>query len=56
MLRGERMLGNPAWERLPVGRHFSMAMPGFDCRDFPQNIPAIMNDPSAGKCCWDRVV
>jgi hypothetical protein len=29
--------------------------PGYGCGDFPQNIPAVMNTPETGKCCWTEV-
>lgn len=53
MLAGEPMLGNPEWEWLPVGRHFAVEFPGFDCADWPQNIPEVMGNPALGKCCWE---
>lgn len=40
------------YRQAPIGRYFASRYPGFGCGDFPQNIPAVMDDPHAGKCCW----
>lgn len=48
MLRGEKLLGNPAWEKLPIADWFRRAHPTYDCGDYPQNIPNI----DGGLCCW----
>lgn len=51
MLAGVRMSGHRMWERSPVGRFFADQYPGFDCADWPQNIPEAMN-AGRGLCCW----
>lgn len=51
MLAGAPMLGNPEWEALSVGEFFRNGFPGYDCRDWPQNIPEVMSD-GVGLCCW----
>lgn len=49
---------NPEWVDAPVGRWFAANYPGYDCGDWPQNIPEVMETaPSAGPfyaCCWGR--
>lgn len=46
------------WHEAPVGRWFAETYPGFDCGDWPQNIPEVMAAaPTAGPfyaCCWGR--
>ena len=34
----------PLWDAFPY--------PGGSCGDYPQNMPAVMIDPAAGKCCY----
>lgn len=43
----------PEWVNAPVGRWFTRNYPGFECRDWPQNIPEVMGSPIAGLCCWE---
>lgn len=50
----EAVHADPKYLASPVGRHFAETFPGFGCGDFPQRIPAVMNDPAMGKCCWGR--
>lgn len=39
----------PEWHQAPVGRWFAETYPGFNCKDWPQRIPAV-----TGKlCCWE---
>ena len=45
-------LGDPEWQSAPVGRFFAALYPGYDCSDWPQNIP----DVSGGLCCWEGVL
>lgn len=49
---------NPEWRDSPVGRWFAKDHPGFDCGDWPQNIPEVMAmAPELGPffaCCWGR--
>lgn len=49
---------NPEWRDAPVGRWFAETYPGYDCGDWPQNIPEVMAAaPDAGPfyvCCWGR--
>lgn len=40
-----------AWKRAPVGKFFARLYPGFNCKDWPQNIPAAM--AGSGRCCWE---
>lgn len=47
--KGEKMLGNPAWEKLPIADWFRRVHPTFDCDDYPQNMP---KDKIGGLCCW----
>jgi len=49
-----RLVELPEWQAAPVGRWFAKNHPGFECRDWPQNIPAVMNNPALGKCCWEE--
>jgi hypothetical protein len=48
----------PEWEAAPVGRWFAESYPGFNCRDWPQNIPKVMAKADLtgpfGLCCWGR--
>lgn len=43
----------PEWRAAPVGQWFTRNHPGFECRDWPQRIPAVMGNPTAGLCCWE---
>ena len=42
------------WVNSPVGQWFADKYPGFECGDWPQNIPAVM--ASNGRCCWNDTV
>lgn len=44
-------MGTVRWKRSPVGRWFADNYPGFNCSDWPQNIPTVMAD-GVGLCCW----
>ena len=39
------------WKISPVGRWFDATHPGYDCYDWPQNIPEAMA-AGRGLCCW----
>ena len=41
----------PGYDESPVGQYFAEWYPGFTCRDWPQNIPAVMTK-GVGLCCW----
>lgn len=41
------------WRKAPVGVWMSDRYPGFDCKDWPQNIPADETS-GAGLCCWSN--
>lgn len=43
------------WVDAPVGRWFADRYPGFECGDWPQNIPEVMAR-GAGLCCWNEEV
>lgn len=43
-----RLTGNPDWVAAPVGQFFVARYPGFDCGDWPQDIPVEI----AGRCCY----
>lgn len=43
----------PAWRAAPVGQWFARQHPGSECKDWPQNLPEVMGNPTAGKCCWE---
>ena len=49
---------DPVWRNAPAGRYFAEHYPGFECGDWPQNIPGVMaREPDAGPfyaCCWGR--
>ena len=49
---------SPEWDAAPVGQFFARNHPGFTCRDWPQNIPEVMEAAkTAGPffaCCWGR--
>jgi hypothetical protein len=49
MSAGQAMQGNTEWELLPIGLAFAKDHPGYDCYDWPQNIPNL----TGGKCCWN---
>lgn len=40
---------NPEWVAAPVGQWFAANYQGFDCGDWPQNIPNVRG----GLCCWE---
>ena len=46
------------WRNSPVGQWFEEHHPGYTCRDWPQNIPELMQrEPEMGPfslCCWGR--
>lgn len=44
----------PRWREAPVGQMFSGDWEGYTCRDWPQNIPDVMENGS-GLCCWQGV-
>lgn len=44
-------IGDADWQRAPVGQWFMKNHPGYDCRDWPQKIPAVMA-MGIGLCCW----
>jgi hypothetical protein len=39
------------WRDAPVGRMFAVRFPGYDCKDWPQNIPNP--ETLGGLCCWE---
>jgi len=43
---------DPRWIR-DVKPTYDRLWPGYGCGDYPQNIPAVMNNPDAGKSCWE---
>lgn len=45
------LASDPAWQAAPVGRWFAANHPGFECRDWPQNIP----DVTGALCCFEQV-
>ena len=49
---------NPDWRDAPVGRFFAEKYPGFECGDWPQNIPEVMAAAATAgpfyACCWGR--
>lgn len=49
---------NTEWADAPVGRWFAEKYPGFDCGDWPQDIPKVKAQAvTAGpffECCWGR--
>ena len=53
-----RLADNPEWVAAPVGRWFAEQHPGYDCGDWPQNIPEVMAEVESGRvnptavCCW----
>lgn len=46
---------NNEWVNSPIGSWFASRYPGYECGDWPQNIPAVM-ESQAGKCCWNDAV
>jgi len=40
-------MGTVKWREAPVGVWFAERYPGYDCQDWPQNIPEAPNT-----CCW----
>jgi hypothetical protein len=42
---------NPEWVAAPIGHWFADRYPGYECKDWPQNIPEVM-DVGIGLCCW----
>lgn len=45
-------MNEPVWTESPVGRLFAERYPGYDCKDWPQNIPEVMAK-GRGLCCWN---
>ncbi len=43
------------WRRSEVGKWFAKTYPGFNCQDWPQNIPEAMA-AGRGLCCWNEPV
>lgn len=43
------------WRNAPVGQWFAAKHPGYDCKDWPQNIPEVMAKAGTGigLCCWE---
>jgi len=48
------LASNVEWVKAPIGRWFAENHPGYDCSDWPQNIPEAMALP--GRCCWNTEV
>ena len=44
-------MSGPRWDRSKIGQAFAVMYPGFTCEDWPQNIPAAMEE-GIGLCCW----
>lgn len=44
-------MDTPRWRRSKVGKWMGERYPGYTCRDWPQNIPEVM-DAGIGLCCW----
>lgn len=42
---------NAEWLAAPVGKMFTTRWPGYECRDWPQNIPEVMT-VGIGLCCF----
>jgi len=42
------------WADAPIGRWFADRYPGYECKDWPQNIPEAM--ALSGRCCWNTEV
>lgn len=42
---------NPAWRNAPVGQWFATNHPGYECKDWPQDIPGVMTS-GVGLCCY----
>lgn len=42
---------NPEWQAAPIGQWFARRYPGYECKDWPQNIPVVMAE-GVGLCCW----
>jgi len=43
------------WANAPIGQWFAENHPGYDCGDWPQNIPEVMAK-ERGLCCWNETV
>jgi len=44
-------MDSPKWKQARVGKYFAERFPGYTCRDWPQNIPEVM-EAGIGLCCW----
>lgn len=44
-------MGAATWKNAPVGLWFEKNHPGYNCKDWPQNIPEVMK-LGIGLCCW----
>ncbi len=46
-------MSGPVWDHSPIGRMYAARHPGknYTCRDWPQDIPAVMA-AGVGLCCW----
>ena len=53
-----QMKRSSRWRDAPVGQWFAETHPGFDCKDWPQNIPVEMAKADItgpyGLCCGGR--
>lgn len=47
-------MDSPKWKKAPVGKWFAKVHPGFNCHDWPQNIPKVMQKPGVNLCCWNE--
>ncbi len=42
------------WHQSPVGRWFAKNYPGYNCGDWPQNIPEVVQTGPYSLCCWSE--
>ena len=53
-----QMRKSSKWRDAPVGLWFKKTYPGYDCKDWPQNIPEAMERGAKvgpyALCCWGR--
>lgn len=47
------LLSLDVWLESPIGRFFARRFPGFDCGDFPQNMPPELLPEGTWLCCFE---
>lgn len=48
----DMVLADPRYIEIVQPMYDSIGRPDWNCKDWPQNIPEVMAQPS-GRCCWE---